>query len=676
MWFDDVFNIFVFDESDVRDEFDENEIDDYLKKFTELNVKVEWWIYLLNNKSLDFILKTLIKDLGYQNEINETIFYPSLKYVVETDDFKLLLHQLMNYITRYYFNMVYGVYVPEKEKFEQYIYKNQDNINYKGITVVSKKHYIELIKKEYIYSNRVLSENVVNHLMGIIKEYDIDVNPDKVKNRDLLSSLFLFIDMKVPPNILLQSVVLLCYQKMNISYNSIINNKETREAMKRYIKYVIRNNNLKSRIIGNLLSYKVQDFFEYYKPKRRLWNILFYAIGGLTGKNEKLDNFIRTVFNYKGQTFDSRWKSLIEEKKYNEALDIFVERKQYFIQKFTELMKKVPFDIMVTYLRKYIDGVSLQYKVQLLNTLRFRKVTNRRRYTEVDLVLFQLRHRKRYFREGYANKYYFILESQLKKIEEIIWNSIKRENRTIWIEPRIHNYKLPLNTKNMIAPRTPILYSTLPIKSEGFILGIHWKNKDTDWDLGSEIIKVINGKLAGRSTIRYYTKFKEGQEIVHSGDMTHATEKGATEILVINGNNLYLIDVTKFKGRPVDNFQLYFNNVSREHIDNILSNNNALLMEHKNVISIPVETNKKSIQVGIVDKINNRFIFGKPIGQRSATTIYNDDQVSVIFSNYLIHADNDVSIFEYFSHKYSISKDSENKITFENYNNTMVLSLL
>jgi len=578
-------------------------------------------LYKYKNEVFNFILHYYAFDKDFEN----TTFYGNFKKVLETNEFELRLHQLLNYLTSYWIPYLTGievnVYVPSKNPIKEYIETEIDISILKEVDIIEYNDLKKIVLQK-LYDNKPLCSEDLEKLINIVKYLKVDFDINKVQLRELKVLLINEFSNKLQLNeeeFLRYAVYKLCGKTQYFS-----NSKKFRESLKFY-----DYNDEDIEVLCNLLKNikNKEKLLQFYKTKRKLFEIILYKLF-----NNTKDKEVKNIINYLRDNY-KKVKTVYNKL---DKLELGGIHPHLILQNFLSFMNKHyrERNRIYNYLKYKFDDIDYKYLLKILNSIRYNL------FFEKDKV-FYIRNGK-YFVKEYENKiydrnfleevYYNVKNMFIDKIDDII--EIKDEDKEVILDERIVNYKLSVSDKKNLYSYLPPEFSYVEIddKYTNFVVGITWKGKMVDLDLNAVIYDIENNI---NEFITWDSSFKINMNnemlFVHTGDMTDGTN-GASELILIKQQkeqieNEYIVklSVNNFRdGNKTEykNFVLtMLKNIDLDKTDKykMMNFNNAFL-------SFPIEFKNDStyMDLGIIvfDKKLNKKYYVFPISISSIQRVF------------------------------------------------------
>ena len=436
-----------------------------------------------NYKESDLL--DIIKNMGITPEQLNSSFHKSWKKIKETDTHRLVLEQMIHYITTYGFERlgIYGedtVYIP-KEKLEI------PDIDTDSIKLVVIRGYTrEEIRDKLIsllQSGIALKSETADCAVEIGIWLDLtEKEIESIKNKEVKNIFYSMIG-KVPRN----PTEFLRYVIYEITGSTLlIKSKDVITAI---------SSSKSPSIIKHLRKYeseygldRLSEIFYRFKP-------IFLAMR-VSSPLKQMVNKIRRL-----------------------AVKNHKPMKEDFLNEVTSKLKRgVPINFDV--LDRELSRVNVFRRIRLAYSLKYRT-------TDQESILYRIRNGK-----GYATEFNFSNHKGAQEVLDIVIKSIadgikdKVYGKTIYIPTDI-SYALPSTEKQFVG----YIPSGSYIKTnENMIFGVHWHNVgSTRIDLDLSVIN-FEGKIGWDGSYR-----NEEATMMFSGDMTNASGKdGASEFFHVS----------------------------------------------------------------------------------------------------------------------------------------------
>ncbi|RUM56947.1 MAG: hypothetical protein DSY60_05880 [Persephonella sp.] len=653
----------------------EEKILEWLRKFSSINIKLNPILFPVKRRHLKKLYKFLMDYYSYERDFENTTFYQSIKYVRETDEIILSLHQSVHYLTSYWLPFLTtgqikfinsdAVYYPPKDikKLENLIYDKLDIDLSKEMFVLTLKDFIEIFKKQFLYKNRAYTFEQLELIVEILKELNLSVNLVDIKNRELQAHIvknYSNISLKdISPDFLLRYIV---YSLTNKAL--IVNSKRFRRKLKRAYWNISEKELI--RVFRPFISdeQKEMEFISHFKSKAKIWKIIHRKIEGNLTEDKKINKilnlFNKARYDKSIKTFNRKiYDEILENKGDADLLRYIYLSPNMFLQNYLHYYRfYINNGLNINHLYKILENVlyssnkDLRYVINLYNTLKYRKY-----FTEQD-VLFNIRNGRQFIREEYGLKYVCIdgdfIDNSISLIEKYFVFYLQEKFKKEF--DKESDIKIPTTDREIIEAGLYSYSSTLNLTSNipiNFLVGIHWYNNKrgkreerVDLDLSATLLlEDKKTKKIKKEIVSWFSEKKfisDNIEVIFSGDVTDAPRKrnGACEVILVNIKNRRLLkkynvfihfDIREYTEYGVEDAQLVLIPISRKHIKRISSSRNmkkyALVNLKNSILNIPFKLDEEigSINLGLLDINNKRFIFGKKFdGDRVNTEVFSE----------------------------------------------------
>ena len=427
--------------------------------------------------------------LGYDMLAMNRGFYQSFHEVREISDEKLLVDQLLHYLTVYlqHGDMTNGAKVDNSIVFVPATKLQVPEGNPIKLTVIDIIAQDDIIKrtKSMINSGMALSQIVLQCIAVIIKETGMDIEIKNVPNKELRIYLY---DMlgKIPP------------------------------TAQEFLRLLIFN------VTGSTLLIKSQDVIKRIREKIKdgkqgLYTAMFHSFVAENGIEALAAEFLR---------YKKLWLSF---KKDSVELAHLLNRSRKLADKYkyvkkTGILERITWDdtIKTAEIIKEIPKVTIYKRISLVNSLLYRE-------QQPKAFMYLIRNGKAYAKStakeegltiGQKQILNLLLESIIKDIKDNV------EGKKFYI-PADVEYAMPVSEKRFIGG-VPF-YSSLKLSPNG-VMGIHWGN------LPNERVDLDFHYVSQNYHVGWNTQFDRKKEIIFSGDMTDAPREkgGATEAIFLS----------------------------------------------------------------------------------------------------------------------------------------------
>ena len=520
---------------------------------------------------IDNIIKEINEVIGIaDNQLNSS-FHKSWKKVKNASLDKLVLEQIIHYITTYGFEEL-GIY-NQNNVFIPNEKLNIPNININKIKLTIIKGYTEKEIKEKVLllleSGIALKEETIKDIIDVclyigINEKDIS----KVKNKE--AKIFLYDYLNIMP-------------KNNVEFLRFIIYKLTASTL------IIKNKELIDKIkLSNTIS--IIKYFELYEKE--------YGLNNLS-----------EIFH--------RFKPIFLAFRNNSKMKILINRIRRLSKKFHKPMKEDYFNNVTKNIKENkinkdefiekLKDINIFRKIRLAYSLNYRVKKNN------NAIVYRVRNGKGFASE-LDNKNRKEIKEYLNILMESITNDIKKnvENKKIFI-PKYIKYALPATEKQFIG-NIPF-GSFIKLKKE-IIIGVHWENQGYNRiDLDLSLINKTK-KIGWDGQYR-----NEGKTLLFSGDMTDAPlPNGASELFYVNIDNEedYCLNLNYFNydEKIKVPFTLFLGSEKVEHMrKNYVFNPNNIISKIEMVMDV-----KQKVLGYLKTGEKNKFYFNETIMGKAITT--------------------------------------------------------
>jgi len=500
------------------------------------------------------------KELLISGEQMNSSFHKSWKKVQDADMLRLVIEQMLHYITTYGYQNINTykddtIFIP-LEELEIPSIKGIDLLIIKGFT----EHQLEEKIIKLASSGIALAGETLTSLLEITKELGIGEKVLKVvKNRELKVQLYQLLDI-LPSD----PLEFLRYLVFRSTGNSL----------------VIKNNYL----IEQIKSSEEDIALEF---KRYLTQNGSEGLASIFYRFKPIFLSLRKRYDLNKEINKIRRKAKTNHK----------PMKPNYLDNITATIKNEK-GINIVELEKELDRVNIFRKIRLSNALSFR-------CSDPDSILYKIRNGSSFVKEfDFGEKNI----GHAKRVNTVVIKSIVKDlskqvsGKKIYLPEGI-KYALP-STEKQFTGNFPT--GTRIEVDENMIFGIHWtnlKNKVIDLDLSTI---GIEGKIGWDSRFR-----SEDRNILFSGDITSAPKpKGASELFYIKksnaGKHIVILNYYNFdEAKPVEFNILVAKEQPTRFGGNYTVNPNNLMANTRTKIE------RKQKIIGLLDsnKQTNRFYF-------------------------------------------------------------------
>jgi len=350
-----------------------------------------------------------------------------------------------------------------------------------------------------------LSQESLDNLMIIIEDLKFDSDMiNNIKNRELKSKL---------------------YEHFGLCPSEPVE----------YLRFIVH------KLTGESLLIKNDDLINKIKSSSGIRNKLFQSV--LDDLYKKAPDDLASIF-FRFKPIFLALKSISDDKGFfnrlrKKADKIHKPMPEDFLNSVTAHIKNGNLDI--DRLSKKLDGAVIFRKIRLAYALNFR-------LNCPESIVYKVRNGKGWATEFGWDGDYKTTSTALSMVKESISDSIRHnvEGKNIYIPSCIH-YALPATEKQFIGNLPNGSYAS-SVKS--LVFGIHWYNNDdrrVDLDLSL---------LSSEGKIGWDGSYRQGCDILFSGDITDPGKNGASELFYIKkgmaGCNIVMVnDYNHIENSPV-----------------------------------------------------------------------------------------------------------------------------
>lgn len=499
--------------------------------------------------------------------LNQT-FHKSLNTVIEKETEELMIQQCIHYITTYLFEEIGEykkelVYIP-KEKLD--IPELKNDIQLIKISPITKKELKEKLKTLCI-SSIPLSKKTIQCISELLEYLEITKdNIDIIKNKEIKTMLYdkLNIVPKKPEEFL--RYLIFCLTNNTL----IIKNKETIDLLK---------NSDKKKALNLIVKYneendikELAEIFNRYKP-------LFLALKTPKSEEKTLNSIINKISHLSKKYHKPMKKNELDE--FIKWTDEIKNRKDYEKE-----------------LKRKLNESGIWRIIKLKNYLEYKKLNNTNHVYKIRNGKTWIEEKKSTINNSFSK--------ELKILENIIIDKLREkvEGKKIYLDKNI-KIKLPQSEKQFVG-NIPF-GSSLSLKKDNLLFGIHWFNTNKRVDLD---LKLISNEYS----IGWNDEYKEEDKIVFSGDVTDAPPPlGATECIYVDksiGSTIMSLKINNYTSN-VENIEydiIISKGYKKQLKENYVINPNDIIMIiPKNKIDIG--QSEHSIGTIIIDDKSIELIF-------------------------------------------------------------------
>lgn len=462
-----------------------------------------------NERVFDF-LKTLPTNYN-------TTFYKSIADVAEKDRFHLLMDQITHYASTYGTGFAGAMYVAN----DNFGAESDVEIDFSSCKVISPITIEELSEKvcQMLYSGIALKEDTLQDIFFLIREFQIPVDINQVKNIE--AKMHLYVKLGVLPSSADEMVRFLVF--LHTEKTLLIKSNE-----------VIRTIIARPRPIEGYVTQfgpeKLASVFFRYKP-------LFLAMK--CEVNKKIINKLRRLANKHHKPFvPGFWETILQD-----------------IADAREFLTKLP-------------ELSNFKKVRLLKAID-------ERLANTSSKLYIIRNGKTHVET--AKDYSSTLKASYKIIRSFIYGSLVES-----LKDKACTIKLPESIRLAVPSSEKTFVGNIPLGSylrpdtENFVFGINWFGEDGARDLDLSYVDLSGRKIGWNSC--YYDSEYDRKNIIYSGDMTSANPEACEYMFCKDGmeNGLIYVNAydacenskfTFFTGQTDEDFVVTKGTVSNDIID-------------------------------------------------------------------------------------------------------------
>ncbi len=424
-------------------------------------------------------------------------FYRDWGDITSKDRFELLVDQLMHYASTYGTDYSGDAYISNDGAINL---PPMDNI--KVIDTITREEAIEKLNK-MLYSSMAMKQETVNDIIAAAKGLSIDVDIDKVKNKEL--RMLLCVSFGLVPKNPDEFVRFLVYKATDKTL--LIKSKEVINAIKlsdvRLINYITKD---------NIVS--ISSVFNRFKP-------LFLAFKGTSKGNARIVNKLRKLaIKYHKPKVASFWSDMFSHSLHEIRCKVDELNNFKKIALINECYARVHEGILVS--KPYIIRNGKMYVTDKLNLDGAIRLTD-----IIDILLNSL------------------------------VSSLKSKACKVKLDDNIE-LTMPTSEKTFIGNYP--LYSSVAMDKDT-IVGIYWRN---EWGARDLDLSYIDAK--NRNKIGWNAGFNT-DKVIFSGDMTNAEPEATEllyfgHVLDLNDNGI--IHVNRYNGSDNAEYNLF---VAKEKVE-------------------------------------------------------------------------------------------------------------
>lgn len=447
------------------------------------------------------------------NQMNQCL-HKSLAKVKDASDEELVFQQMLHYLTTYGVeslgfktNEICEVYIPNEVLN---IPETSDKVKITVIRAITDDEIIERVKA-LTDKNIAYSENVLHDLIMLIKHYKIDLDVNKIPNKELRIRLCYEFD-KVPSNAF-EFLRLMCYIVTNKSL--FIKNQDTLSRLVLCKKgFAGKNELVKINKLFKIYTetYGLKPLAEIFYQHKKIWLCL------KNNGNAKIINKVRKLAD-----------------KYKKPF------KAGILDRITSEL-----GVDISEVEKELEKVSLAKKVSLWNALAYRK-------DYPNSITYRIRNGKMYFKSLSRRPAVFAFNA--RQVMDTVYNNIVESvkehvhGKTVYIPDTI-DYAFPTSEKDFISG---IPCGTIAHLGTTATIGVWWENTKTNDE--ENRIDLDLHMFSQSSDFGWDARCRsDSRDILFTGDMTNAPIcSGATECF-------YVGDTSECFSFNLNYFNYYGNN--------------------------------------------------------------------------------------------------------------------
>lgn len=420
-------------------------------------------------------------------------FYKTFEEVEGMNRFELLIDQLIHYAT------TYGGFFAEG--FKDGVYIPNDTVNYVDFVEAELTKVAVLTRREIAekvavlaYANIAYSEDQLKDLLVLVKEYLVDIDVDKVVNRELQVMLADIGLLPSNPDTFLRLIVYKLTGETLLIKNKLLLSK-IKESM---------TGEINVSIVRHLLQHYEQEnglkpFAEGFNRNKPFW--LALKTKKSQEDNRAVNRYVNKVSKLSKDEHKPMWQNPL-----NNIAEASDEKA----------------------LMQAIENASTPMLVRVYNSLNERLHKD---YLKDGVKSFKVRNGKLFIRE-YKEKelknaqdfdQMLLLKNKYTLLAEIANRVEKNLKDKVYYIPEGVEYTVPTSAKDFVGS-VPNGTSIDVDLDEDFIVGIHWEHGSGCWDLDLH--------ATSKSTqIGYFSNYYDDEKtVVYLGDITQPDkEHGATE---------------------------------------------------------------------------------------------------------------------------------------------------
>lgn len=484
------------------------DLDIYMRPLVRAGIMIDPRILTgMSRDDATLLIEELLNTYGISESELSTTFYNSFEQVQGMTRFELFIDQVIHYASTYggetTLDTGFGMYLTHND----FVFK-ADALPGKLFTYIEGITVLELAKKvnTLLTSGIALATEDVEGLYNVIKSYNLDVDLDNIKNKEMMCRLALDLG-KVPHNPA-EFVRLLVYTATNNTL--LIMNRETLEQVK---------HQKDTKLILTLLEQYIATYsIEQLASNYNRFKQVFLALKG-TKELNKIINKLNKVSKY-----------------------AHVPMKENVLGNVTKGIYTYP------EIESALEHANVYQIIRALNAV---QVHSSVRYIRSDLRLYTVRNGRTYIKRGVEANMPNTSVTRLNQVQcQLMMELLKR------VEPKFKDktFMIPANIDYAVPTSAKDFLNTLPngtiIKASGdTVIGVHWEDK---CDLDLSAVTAVGEHIGWNG--------QYGSEaITYSGDMTHPVKDyGATECMLVkdNARDDIILSVNNYSG-DCNNYKLF-----------------------------------------------------------------------------------------------------------------------
>lgn len=560
----------------------------------------------------------IMSKYGLSTEQMNQTFHKSISAVADATDEQLVFQQLLHYLTTYgveYLGFKAGeicpVFVPAEELN---LPKDSDDVKIMVIGSISDDQIRKSVKS-LSEKNIAFSENTLDDIMLLAKEYHVSLDVDAIANKELR--------------------VRVC-----VEFNKVPSNPQ---EFLRFLNYLI---------LGDSLMIKDKTHLSSMAMRSKM------NIGNVEKANTALNTYVvKHGFVPLASIFYQHKKLWLTMKNKNNAS--IINKIRRLADKHKKPAKAGVLDritsdasIELADVVEELKKVSLSKKVSIYNAMRYRQ-----NYPES--ITYRIRNGKMFFKELDRSRPAGVDSSKADAIMEAIFDSIvesvkeKATGKVVYIPNTIH-YAFPTSEKDFVGG---IPCGSVAHLGKTATIGVVWENipapKSKDTDERNEGCRVdldlhMSSETDDYGWDSYYRS--DDKKIIFTGDMTDAPiGKGATECFYIGENvkDSYSFNLNFFNSWK-DAYPFNYKLVLDASPTDVF--NRKYVMDKKTLLtSVSMELNTSSQNIGIIksnDEGNKDFIFYNLQTGTGITNRKDGDKRKMVIDSLMLQCDTRLSLSE------------------------------